>query len=62
LIGEDQVVVIDFKFTGQPNASHYKQVDDYRKLLIEMGYQNIEAYLYYGYLKELRMVDTAVLQ
>ena len=62
LIGENQVVVIDFKFTGQPNANHYKQVDDYRKLLMEMGYQNIEAYLYYGYLKELRAVNSAVLQ
>jgi ATP-dependent helicase/nuclease subunit A len=55
-------VVIDFKFTGQPNASHYKQVDEYRNLLIEMGYKNIEAYLYYGYLKELRAVNTTVLQ
>ncbi|NEU10420.1 UvrD-helicase domain-containing protein [Flavihumibacter sp. R14] len=60
LIGKDHVVVIDFKFTGQPNSTHYKQVDDYRKLLMEMGYQNIEAYLYYGYLKELRAVDSAV--
>lgn len=62
LIGDDQVVVIDFKFTGQPNSAHYKQVDDYRNLLFEMGYQNIEAYLYYGYLKELKAVNPIVKQ
>jgi ATP-dependent exoDNAse (exonuclease V) beta subunit len=57
LIGENQVVVIDFKFTGQPSAAHYKQVDEYRDLLLEMGYTNIEAYLYYGFLKELKAVS-----
>jgi len=60
LIGDDHVVVIDFKFTGQPSAAHYKQVDDYRNLLKEMGYQNIDAYLYYGFLKELKAVNPAV--
>lgn len=60
LIGENEVVIIDFKFTGEPNSTHYKQVDDYRNLLKEMGYNNIEAYLYYGYLKELKAVHSAV--
>jgi hypothetical protein len=59
LIGIDQVVVIDFKFTGKPSQAHYKQVNDYRALLMEMGYQNIDAYLYYGFLKELVPVNTA---
>lgn len=56
LIGDDQVLVIDFKFTGEPKPQHYKQVDEYRSLLAEMGYRNIRAYLYYGYLKELKEV------
>ncbi|HEY0900204.1 MAG TPA: 3'-5' exonuclease, partial [Sphingobacteriaceae bacterium] len=56
LIGENQVLIIDFKFTGEPKPEHYKQVEEYRQLLLEMGYQNIEAYLYYGYLKELKAV------
>jgi len=56
LIGENEVVIIDFKFTGEPKPSHYKQVEEYRYLLTEMGYSNISAYLYYGYLKELKAV------
>jgi ATP-dependent helicase/nuclease subunit A len=56
LIGADQVVIIDFKFTGEPKPEHYKQVEEYRHLLQEMGYRNIDAYLYYGYLKELKAV------
>ena len=57
LIGEDEVVIIDFKFTGEPKAQHYTQVDEYRSLLAEMGYKNVSAYLYYGYLKELKAVN-----
>ena len=60
LIGDNEVVVIDFKFTGQPSRAHYKQVDEYRELLAEMGYQNIDAYLYYAYLKELKAVNQTV--
>ena len=56
LIGEDEVIIIDFKFTGQPKKSHYEQVERYKGLLSEIGYQNIKAYLYYGYLKELKVV------
>ncbi len=56
LIGEDRVVIIDFKFTGEPKPEHAAQVEEYRQLLLEMGYRNIEAFLYYGYLKELKAV------
>lgn len=56
LIGTDRVVIIDFKFTGEPKPEHVKQVEEYRRLLMEMGYRNIEAFLYYGYLKELKAV------
>jgi ATP-dependent helicase/nuclease subunit A len=53
LIGEDEVIIIDFKFTGEPKPAHQKQLASYYKLLAAMGHQNIKAYLYYGYLKEL---------
>ena len=56
LVGEDEVVLIDFKFTEEPKPQHYKQVESYKELLSEMGYVNINAYLYYGYLKELKAV------
>ncbi len=60
LIGADDVVIIDFKFTGEPKPQHYRQVEEYRYLLNEMGYRNIRAYLYYGYLKELKLVPDNV--
>lgn len=53
LIGENEVVIIDFKFTGEPKPAHQKQLAEYRTLLLEMGYVNINAWLYYGYLKQL---------
>ena len=49
----DRVVVknnitylIDYK-TGEQNPAHEKQVTEYRNLLTQMGYQNIESYLLY---------------
>ncbi|WP_207424533.1 UvrD-helicase domain-containing protein [Desertivirga brevis] len=56
LVGANEVVLIDFKFTEEPKPQHYKQVEAYKELLSEMGYTNINAYLYYGYLKELKEV------
>lgn len=53
LVGENEVVIIDFKFTGEPKPAHQKQLAEYRRLLQEMGYFHINAWLYYGYLKQL---------
>ncbi|MGV8879856.1 MAG: UvrD-helicase domain-containing protein [Sphingobacteriaceae bacterium] len=53
LVGEKEVVIIDFKFTGEPKPAHQQQLAEYRILLQEMGYSNINAWLYYGYLKQL---------
>ena len=58
LIGENEVIIIDFKFTGEPKPQHYNQVEEYKNLLQEMGYKNIQGYLYYGYLKELKEVTS----
>ncbi len=40
------ILSIDCK-TGEPNPSHEKQVTEYRNLLTQMGYLNIESYLLY---------------
>lgn len=53
LIGENDVVLIDFKFTGESKEEHREQVNEYRGLLTGMGYKNISAWLYYGYSQEL---------
>ncbi len=46
LIQGKNAIIIDFK-TGQEKPSDKEQVLEYKKLLVEMGYQKIEAFLLY---------------
>lgn len=46
IITDDKVTVIDFKF-GKEKAEYRKQVTDYRLLLEEMGYNYVEAFIWY---------------
>lgn len=46
IIKHDKTIVIDFKF-GIEKAGYINQVKDYRKLMIEMGYKNVDAFLWY---------------
>lgn len=46
IISGDQATVIDFKFGGE-KREYIRQVADYRKLLIEMGFPRVEAFLWY---------------
>jgi hypothetical protein len=41
-----KTTIIDFKF-GEENPRYAEQVDQYRSLLVEMGYNNIEACIWY---------------
>ena len=47
----DHVVVIDFKF-GNKNEKHRDQVLNYMSLLRDMGYTEVEGYLWYVYQNE----------
>ena len=43
---DGKTMIIDFKFGGE--SDHYiSQVNQYRQLMAEMGYSNIEAYIWY---------------
>ncbi len=53
LIGNDEVLIIDFKFTSDQRPEHLTQVKSYRKLLTNMGYEKVNSYLYYGFLQQL---------
>ncbi len=53
LIGNEEVLIIDFKFTADQRPEHFTQVTAYRKLLTDMNYKNVKSYLYYGFLQEL---------
>lgn len=43
---EGKTTIIDFKF-GEENQRYTEQVDQYRNLLIDMGYNDIEAFIWY---------------
>ncbi|WP_439185125.1 UvrD-helicase domain-containing protein [Carboxylicivirga taeanensis] len=47
IIHNDNVTVIDYKFGELKNEKHAQQVRRYMGLLREMGYSNIEGYLWY---------------
>jgi hypothetical protein len=38
--------IIDFKF-GEENSHYIEQVDQYRRLLYDMGYKDIDAFIWY---------------
>jgi ATP-dependent exoDNAse (exonuclease V) beta subunit len=43
---DGKTTIIDFKF-GEENSHYTEQVDLYRDLLIDMGYNNIDAFIWY---------------
>ncbi len=46
IVRDGKTTIIDFKF-GDENPYYTEQVDQYRTLLKEMGYENIEAFVWY---------------
>ncbi len=46
ILNDDKTIIVDFKF-GTENPHHARQVDQYRRLLFDMNYRNIEAYVWY---------------
>ncbi|MBE7178101.1 MAG: hypothetical protein INR69_16990, partial [Mucilaginibacter polytrichastri] len=57
LLGENETIIIDFKFTDEPKPAHDKQIANYQILLGEIGYTPIRSYLYYGLLNQLKEVS-----
>lgn len=53
LMRDNKVVVVDYKFTQGKSASHQHQVQNYRKLLKAMNYEQVEGFLYYPELGEV---------
>ena len=43
---DGKTIIVDFKF-GEENSHYIEQVDLYRRLLVDMGYNNIEAFIWY---------------
>ncbi len=53
LVKNDRAIVIDFKFGREIEDSHRRQINSYRNLLINMGYRNVEAWLWYIALEKI---------
>ena len=56
MIEDAKAVVIDYKFGKIKEESYRKQVMYYKKYLIEMGYKEVEGYLWYAGLGEVEKV------
>ncbi|HWK98846.1 MAG TPA: hypothetical protein VNQ55_02815, partial [Parapedobacter sp.] len=53
LVGNNETIVIDFKFTQQEDDAHRRQVADYQLVLRQLGMPNVKAYVYYGTMNKL---------
>jgi len=47
MIGEDRVIVVDYKFGDSEETKYKYQVKRYMKSITEMGYTNVEGFIYY---------------
>lgn len=47
MIKGDKAVVVDYKFGSEKLSSHHKQIANYMKLLNQMGYSQVEGYIWY---------------
>ncbi len=56
LINDDSVVLLDYKFTLEQSDKHVEQVLKYKDLLKQMGYADVQPYLFYAVKKELKKV------
>lgn len=42
----NRAIVVDFKF-AKPSSKYKKQIEDYKQLLTDMGYEDVKGYLWY---------------
>jgi ATP-dependent exoDNAse (exonuclease V) beta subunit len=56
LIADDGVIIIDYKFTLEESNKHIAQIDTYKNLLLEMGYEQVKGYLFYAISGKLKLV------
>lgn len=50
-----RMIVVDFKF-GVPRKEYHQQVEEYMRLLKDMGYSDVEGYLWYVYTDKIEKV------
>ncbi|MBN2762976.1 MAG: Dna2/Cas4 domain-containing protein, partial [Bacteroidales bacterium] len=57
LTKNDKAIVIDYKFGKIMDNEHQKQVRVYHKLLLDMGYKNVKAWLWYVTMHKVIQVE-----
>ena len=55
IFGKDCIIIVDFKF-GEELPGHKKQINEYRTLLKDMGYEKVKAFLWYVELSKVVQV------
>ena len=53
MIKDDEVVVVDYKFGESIESKYVKQVQRYTKSIRDMGYANVQGYLFYVKLQKV---------
>ena len=53
MFGKNKVVVVDYKFGEREEDSHIRQVLNYKQKLQQMGYRNVDAYIWYVFMKKV---------
>lgn len=57
-----EVLVIDYKFGERKEETHLRQVINYKNRLLQMGYKNIEAVVWYVFLDKIITADNKPVQ
>jgi predicted RecB family nuclease len=57
MMGDGRVFIVDYKFGEQKNERHRQQLKKYRQLIRDMGYGQVNSYLWYVELNEIEEVD-----
>jgi hypothetical protein len=57
MIRGSRAVVVDYKFGRGTSPAHATQIRDYMRLLGEMGYTDVEGWLWYVSLDRIEKVD-----
>ncbi len=56
LITDDEVIILDYKFTLEESDKHIEQIDNYKNLFLAMGFENVKTYLFYAVSGKLKLV------
>ncbi|MHA4893910.1 UvrD-helicase domain-containing protein [Pedobacter sp. PWIIR3] len=56
VITNEEVIILDYKFTIEQSEKHIEQVTTYKGLLLAMGYSNVKTYLFYAVSGTLKLV------